>query len=919
MVKQAINILTADRVLNIQSELVQKGIYKTLKQILMEDRDVAALVPEDYPDKLYEDILSRVDLFKSLPPEALAELAAVADNVILPDGDIVYRHSDKSSTYYVIALGSVTVRRYGAEGDNVTFRTLGPFEGFGEVALLTDRPRTASVETIERTSLILIPKDAFLKAVFCNQAAAKTCAGILAERLLKGNHRLVEAASANTAYVHFISEQLRRDEPMLIGNSPVVLKLLSEIENIAGNNKPVLVMGEPGTEMFDVAGLIHELGKDSDKLFMSLDAKTVDFAGVQDINRNDPLFSELIQSGTLFGRGHNALPFAPDRRVGLLSMAGGGMVVIEHIECLAPRVQELLADYIETGRFHAVGEKDLLDSNARIIATSSADLTALAASGGFDGRLNGLISVRIITVPPLRKRKKDIRQIMDELIRRNNRQLGKNVSGVDEEAYKSIMGYDWPGNTEELRVVIRRAVSIAAGDKLTVEDLFIGPPPVTGKFTFNLLNLEPVMKVFQSGLYPKAALLLTAPFIALIVGLGLFGPQDPERNAALVLTWGIWEPLLVLSTLFVARMWCGVCPVGALSTFIRRFAGLNKSVPSFIRNYGFYITAAGIAAIFWSEAATGMLSSPRATAMLVLSIVALAAVTGFLFQRTAWCRYLCPLGGMVGLLSRCSVLELRSNYEICNNTCTKHDCYTGTDRREGCPMFEGPFSVRSNQNCIVCGSCIKICPSRAPVLNLRLPGYDLWAAQAPEKNFAVLGIALIGTQLFRGIGYLGYEGLLIGGGMGAAWFRTFLAISVSILLAALYAILAGRAVFGRGGFAAGSSEYRIVYVLMPLAFAFELGLHLEKLIVMGGRLLPVLGSELGLAMQLPSAGAAPLTVKTLQVLLVILGAMGSLTVTGKMLLEKRGGDKLPKLSVRHYWPCLAPALLYTSIFLLGGE
>jgi len=87
---------------------------------------------------------------------------------------------------------------------------------------------------------------------------------------------------------------------------------------------------------------------------------------------------------------------------------------------------------------------------------------------------------------------------------------------------------------------------------------------------------------------------------------------------------------------------------------------------------------------------------------------------------------------------------------------------------------------------------------------------------------------------------------------------------------------------------------------------------------MGGRLLPILGSQLGLAMQLPSAGASPLTVKTLQALLVILGTMGSVIITGKMLREKRGGDKLIKLSVNHYWPILVLALVYLSIFLLGG-
>lgn len=909
--------MTTDRVLQLQAQLARQGTYKGLGRIVIENHDLDNAVREECLQRVWDDVLRRVDLFKSLPPETLAELAAVSENVVLPAGEIVYRHSDKGTAYYVIASGSVSFHRDGDGGDDVTFSTLGPGEGFGETALLTDEPRSASVETMEITSLILIPKDAFLKAVFSDPVAARTCARTLSERVIRGNRRIVETSSAETAYRQFISEQLRREEPMLIGNSRAVLKLLSEIENIAGNDGPALVVGEPGTEMFDVAGLIHELGKDSESFFMGINAKTVDCPEASGVNKSDPLFIEMIQAGTLFGRGHNALPFAPDSRVGLLTMASGGMVVIENIEYLAPRVQELLADYIEKGWFRAVGEKEVLHADARIIATSSADLTALAAVGGFDRRLNGLVSAQTLTVPPLRKRKKDIGQIVDELIKRSNRQVGKNVTGIDEAAYKSIMGYEWPGNTEELRVVIRRAVSIAGGDKLTSEDLFIGPPPVTGKFTFNLLNIESVMKIFQSRLYPKAALLLTAPFIALIIGLGLFGPQDPDRNAALILTWGLWEPLLILSAFFAARVWCSVCPLGALSVLIRRLAGLNLSVPPFIRNYGFYIIAAGIAIIFWTEAASGMLSSPRATAMLVLSITVLAAVTGFLFQRSAWCRYLCPLGGMVGLLSNCSVLELRSNYGICNYNCTKHDCYTGNERREGCPMFEGPFSLNSNQNCVLCGSCVKTCPNRSPVLNLRLPGYDLWSVHTPEKSLAALGITLIGTQLFRGIEYVRSSGLF-NVGMETTWLGTFLLISGSIILAVFYAIFAGRMVFGRNNSGAHIGQYRIVYVLLPLAFACEAGFHLEKLFVMGGQLLPVIGRQLGMSAELPSASASPLTVKTLQVFLVVLGVVGSATINGKMLRAQGGSDKPLRQTARHYWPVLVLALIYVLMFLLGG-
>ena len=409
------------------------------------------------------------------------------------------------------------------------------------------------------------------------------------------------------------------------------------------------------------------------------------------------------------------------------------MVVVENVEHLAIRVQEKLADYLEKSWFHAVGEKDMVASNARVIATSSADLPVLVESGAFDKRLYGLLSAQTLTVPPLRKRKKDIRIIVDELVKRSNRKMAKNVRGIDEEAYKAIMGYDWPGNTEELSVVIRRGVNLARGDRLMLEDIFMSPPPVTGKFTINLLQYAPVMKLFKSRLYPRAGILVTAPFIALLIGLGLFGAQEPDRNIALILTWGLWEPMLIMSAFFAARMWCSVCPVGALSGLVRRTVGLHLKAPLFIRNHGFYFSAVGIAVIIGAESAAGMLYSPRATALLVLSIVTLAALTGFLFQRSAWCRYLCPLGSIVGTLSGCSVLELRANYGICNNTCKSHDCYTGSKGQEGCPMFEGPFSLSSNRNCVLCGTCIKICPNQSPVLNLRLPSYELWTIRRPKK------------------------------------------------------------------------------------------------------------------------------------------------------------------------------------------
>jgi transcriptional regulator with AAA-type ATPase domain/NAD-dependent dihydropyrimidine dehydrogenase PreA subunit len=901
-----------DKALDIQAELEKLGIYKPLGRIIVENGELESSFLDECLLSQRVDILAKVPLFASLPRESLAELAEVLKNVILPPGEVVCKRSDKADSYYVIASGSVKVGRQEDDDAKVTFAVRGPGEGFGEVSLLTSAPHSATVETIEKTSLILIPKDAFLNAVFSHPVAAKACARILAARLGRGYVQIVEEYSTEQAYRQFISEEMMRGEPMLIGNSVAVMRLVSDIDTAAGKNEPILVTGETGAEMKDVASLIHEMGRDGKGLFMGMDAKNISPAATDDAQGDDRLLVKLSQYAALFGRGHNILPFAPDRRLGLLTMAHDGTVVIENVEYLDARVQKKLADYLEKGCFLPAGETEVLRSNARIVATSSADLAAMAEREEFDSRLYRLISVQALLVPPLRKRKKDLSMIVDELIRRNNRQLDKNVRGIDEQAYKSIMMYDWPGNMEELRVVIRRAVSIARGTTLILEDLFIGPPPVTGKFTINLLKYGPIQDLFRSRLYPRAGILITAPFIALLIGLGLFGTQEPDRNVALILTWGLWEPMLIMSAFFVARAWCGVCPVGELSKLVRRSVGLHLKAPLFLRDHGFYFSALGIAVIIAAESASGMLQSPRATALLVLAIAAQAALIGFLFQRSTWCRYLCPLGSIVGTFSHCSVLELRSNYGICNSACLKHECYIGDKQHEGCPMFEGPFFMTSNRNCVLCGTCVKLCPNDSPILNLRLPGYDLWAVRIPDKSVVVVGIALIGTQLFRGLEQVGW----LHGTMVTSWPGALLFMALSVLASTLYVSVAGKLYFGNSGPEARGQWYKIVYVLLPLVFAFEAGYHLERMLTIGGQFFAVIGRQVGLVMELPGISASMRFIRTVQTLLILMATAGSAGVLWKLLRMPETGIGMP--SKKRYWPVLLLPAIYLWMFLAKG-
>ncbi|MDH4164627.1 MAG: cyclic nucleotide-binding domain-containing protein [Nitrospirota bacterium] len=898
-----------EKALDTQGSFEKQGVYKPLGSILagaegIDEADLDASLRAQRTD-----ILGSVELFSSLPPEVLHKLANTLTTRILSAGEVVFRQTAPGEAFYVVVSGSVRILRSDPDGTVVVLSHRGPGEGFGEIAVLTNGPHSSSAETTTRTSLLAIPKDVFLETVFSHPTSAMTAARTLAERLSRGYDMIVDATAAEQAYRQFIVDQLRRDEPLFIGTSQAVMKLIREIGTLAGSSGPVLVRGEPGAEMKDVAGLIHDMARDGAGMLLSLDATACDSAAPG--TGGSDLFTELNQSGTLFGRGRNAIPFAPDRRLGLLTMAAGGAVVIENVEFLAPRIQERLAEYLETGVFTAIGEPGAIRSDARIIATSSADLGALAGTGAFDRRLERMLSARVITVPPLRKRKQDIAITADELIKRSNRMLGKHVSGMDEEAYHSLVNYDWPGNTEELRTVIRRAVSIAQGRSLSVEDIFIGPPPVTGKYAIDLLAFPPVRKLFLNRLYPKATHLVTIPFIAVIIGLGMFGSQSPDSNLALILTWGLWEPTLVLSALFTGRAWCSVCPIGAVSALVRKFAGRNYKVPLWIRNRGFYFTAAGIALIFWLEAVFDMPSSPFATAMLVIPLVLLAGLAGFLFQRRTWCRYLCPLGGMMGVFAGASVLEMRSNYGICNSTCLKHECYAGTDDREGCPMFEGPFALSSNRTCVLCGNCVKVCPNHSPVLNLRLPGYELWTQRAPDTAFGVITIALMGTQFFRGIGLFGFPAAVRENAF-SWWGGTFALLIGTALIAWLFSSLAGRVAFGPRQSGATNATLRISYALLPLVFAFEAALHLERFLLLAGQFLPVLGRQLGLSHELPGIIAPTAVVLIAQVLLVAAGTAGSAAVLRNIL--KTSLLEHAHL-LRRSWPIIVLAAVYLAVFM----
>lgn len=909
---------TIKAALERQSVLENKGIYKPIGQIILE----SGSLNEDSLDlilrKQGKDMLHSVELFKSIPQELLARIADMAEFKAYPKGEIVIHEGDAGDSFYHVISGSVRVFQTSEDGIEVTLNTLKPGESFGEMALLTGEPRSASVDTQEVSCFLVIPKQAFERVVSENPEFSLVLSKILSSRLSRGSHSIVNATVTEKAYQRFVSEQSVGSERQLIGRSRRVKQLRSSIMDVAQNDDPILISGETGTEKSDVAGLIHEYSNRNDGPFLVVDIKTVNMGRVVSRPKaRDPIRLELAQNSTLFGHAKGALPFALDRRLGLFQVGDGGTVVIENIEHLADSVQNKLLDYILNGRFKPTGSPKPLHTSVRVVATSSVDLDQRVRDGQFNATLFDLFrNGQTLIVPPLRKRKKDLRQLVDQMLTNFGEQLGKPVPEIDQDVYKSIMAYDWPGNTDELRIVVRRAVSLARGNRITPEDILIGTPSqITGKLGFNILKLDGVQQLFQSNRFPVLAQLVTAFFFILIILLGFFGSRMPNSNLALVLTWGLWEPIVVLSCIPAAKIWCAVCPVGASSSFISRKYGRQRNVPSFIRSYGVYLSAIGLGLIFLSEVVFNMPFSPPATAMLILSITIPAVVLALIYRRRVWCRFLCPLGKLVGFLSSCSVLELRANQNICNSDCMDHACYVGDSGREGCPVFEAPFAILTNQNCILCGNCVKNCPNQSPVLNLRMPGHELWSFRTPDQSIALFGPLIIGTQIFRGLEKTSYFHQYTAP-LNQWWVFSSILMAATIALSFLFVRNSSKGVFNSSAPTLQEKSGLLSYAFVPLVVSFELSFHFERLINWGGQFIPVLGRQLGFQWDFLGLNISHWLVIGCQILFVLIGALASKAVL-KRILRARQKTSISHLSLKQRWPILSLAAVYILLLWAG--
>jgi DNA-binding NtrC family response regulator len=172
---------------------------------------------------------------------------------------------------------------------------------------------------------------------------------------------------------------------------------------------------------------------------------------------------ELLES-ELFGHEAGAFTGAQKRRRGLIEQASGGTLFLDEIGELEIELQSKLLKVMEDQRVRPLGSEREVTVDVQLVAASTRDLAAAVRDGGFRSDLYHRLSVFGLTLPALRERREDLRDLVPPLVAEYNARSGRRVREIPDPVWDALERYDWPGNVRELRNVVERCVLFADGD-----------------------------------------------------------------------------------------------------------------------------------------------------------------------------------------------------------------------------------------------------------------------------------------------------------------------------------------------------------------------------------------------------------------------------------------------------------------------
>jgi polyferredoxin len=373
------------------------------------------------------------------------------------------------------------------------------------------------------------------------------------------------------------------------------------------------------------------------------------------------------------------------------------------------------------------------------------------------------------------------------------------------------------------------------------------------------LTHSPFIKKTLKSRYPQLAvfIVMLAGYIFAILA-GLIGTPVGSHNFSIVFVWIAWWAILILVAVpFFGRGWCAVCPIPLPGEWLQRGAvlsppekrpkWLNLRVPKMFRNIWLQNISFLLLALFSSV----LLTTPNITGIVLAAMLFAAIGLSTVFERRAFCRYLCPVGGFIGLYSQTALIELRiKDKQICV-TCDGKPCYNGSQAGYGCPWDVLPGGLTKNAYCGLCMECIRTCPHDNIAVNLRPFSADL-AKPSTRMDEAFKAFIMLGSAMI-------YAGILLGP-WGAfknaaynvgtsAWF-----IYAVIFLAIIFVILPGFFTLGilktKSALPLKQRFASLATALIPLGLMFWVAFSLSFVLTNASYIISALSDPLGLGWNL---------------------------------------------------------------------
>jgi DNA-binding NtrC family response regulator len=240
----------------------------------------------------------------------------------------------------------------------------------------------------------------------------------------------------------------------IIGKSHKMQDVFSLIETVSKSNSNVLITGESGTGKELVARAIHYESLRSGCPFIPIDCAA--------------LPEELLAS-ELFGHEKGAFTGAYEQKTGQIELANKGTIFLDEIGELSPNIQKKFLRFLQEREILRVGGEARIKVDVRIIAATNRVLESEVKKGSFREDLYYRLNVVTINIPPLRERREDIPLIAHHFLNKFNKANNKAIIGIDSDAMKAFMEYDWPGNARELENAIERAVVLCPTDTIALK------------------------------------------------------------------------------------------------------------------------------------------------------------------------------------------------------------------------------------------------------------------------------------------------------------------------------------------------------------------------------------------------------------------------------------------------------------------